>query len=297
MTMSDSSALALLEELVSESYTLHRRVTAAALKARMRHRSDQQFDEKQLGFSTFRAFLQHAEARGKISLHPGGVDLLVTPPGGHPPQDQGPVSRRQRPPATHARIQAHLWRAFVDWSPGTQRYFDQRDRQAFSLATRPSPREHGEQLARREAVDAEPHRFVKIDPIPFEQQLGWMHEFADRQPSPIKEQLQIALASERPARDFTAQVRAAPKLYDSWQRSLVDQVARAIEQWARTHHVKVDIFEPPPRPAPEIAQTKLPRATSEPSDLRALLHRAIDRMPDHELAAISLPVGYLVEPS
>jgi hypothetical protein len=31
------------------------------------------------------------------------------------------------------------------------------------------------------------------------------------------------------------------------------------------------------------------------SALRAALHRAIDRMPEHELMALSLPVGYLIE--
>jgi hypothetical protein len=36
-----------------------------------------------------------------------------------------------------------------------------------------------------------------------------MHDVAENQQSPIKEQLQIALASDRPASDLAAQVRVS----------------------------------------------------------------------------------------
>lgn len=173
------------------------------------------------------------------------------------------------------------------------RFYDREERDAFTLPARPSPREQPEQRTRREEIGADPHRFIGIEPIAFDTQLGWMHGFTEEQPSPIREQLQLALASSRPARDFASVVRAAPALNDAWHRDLLREVTRVIEQWAQKHTVDVDIYVP----------TATPRAGSDGgrprmaagSALRAALHRAIDRMPEHELMALSLPVGYLIE--
>jgi hypothetical protein len=293
MTMNMESAFATLRSAVGEYYDAGRRITAAGLKGRLRQTSNQEFDEKQLGFATFRAFLSEAQARGEVALHPGAVDLFVTPPGTSLPEEQQPFNAittrgSEALAGPPQRIRADLWRSFVDWTPGTQRYFDHKEGHAFSLPSRPSPKEQGTQRARREAIANDPSRFVKIDPIAFDDQLGWMHEFAGRQKSPIKEQLQLALASDRPARDFSAQVRSVPALANAWHRALVDRVGGVIERWSSAHGVRVDISES----KPTLADSGSP---SRQSALRSVLHRAIDRMPEHELAAISLPVGYIVD--
>lgn len=299
MTMSTEDALSLLGAVVQESHARGRRTTAAALKARVRRRSLQEFDEKLLGFVSFRAFLREAQTRGIVALHAGEFDVFVTPPGASLPEpdpDSGVEAGdagagRTDPPR---RIRSHLWRAFVDWSPGLQRFYDRVEREAFLLPARPSPREREEHRLRREMVAADAARFAAIEPIPFDQQLGWMHDFTDRQNSPIKEQLQLALGSERPARDFAAQISTIPTLSNAWHRHLVDQVGEVIKRWAASHHLNVEIFVPVSSPAP--APHGAPESTaSDATQLRAILHRAIDRMPEQELMAISLPVGYLID--
>lgn len=302
MTFNVDEALDLLSAVVRESHEHGRGLTAASTKARMRHRSEQKFDEKLVGFASFRAFLAEAQARGRVTVHQGEFDLLITPPGAEP--WAAAPSTRSRPGGAGGvvttgaprRIHWHLWRNFVDWTPGLERFYDRQEKEAFRLPARPSPRERGDKRALREALTADPARFVPIKPIPFEDQLGWMHEFTDQQHTPIKEQLQLALASERPARDFTAQVRGVPALSNAWHSYLVEQVSRVIERWATSQGVDTEIFEPPRTPV----RASAPGGAHEDprrggSSLRAMLHRAIDRMPEHELMEISLPVGYLVE--
>ncbi len=295
--MTVEAALSLLEGVVQEMYAQARRATAAGVKSRMRHRSDRSFDERALGYASFRDFLEDAQTRGLVAVHHGGVDVLVTPPDKQPP----PVEPACVTDDTHdtdttdagpRRVQHHLWRTFVDWTPGLLRTYDRVEQQAFMLPVRPSPREPSENRARRQMLEEDGARFVSIDPIPFEVQLGWMHDFTDLQGSPIKEQLQLALGSQRPARDFTGQIRTAPALNNGWHRHLVDEVVGVITRWAEAHDLQVEIFVPLKGRTPTTSDVHS-RPTS--STLRAVLHRAIDRMPEHELMAIKLPVGYLIE--
>jgi len=299
MTLSTEDALKLLGAVVQESHERGRRTTAAALKAKLRRRSTHEFDEKLLGFVNFRAFLREAQARGIVALHQGEFDVLVTPPGTDPPEPDPQTTSSAGAHGTDRanaprRIRAHLWRAFVDWSPGLQRFYDRVEREAFLLPARPSPREQEEHRLRREIVASDPVRFAAIEPVPFEQQLGWMHDFTDQQQSPIKEQLQLALGSERPARDFAGQMSAIPALSNAWHRHLVQQVSEVIQRWAATHGLDVDIFVP--QRTPVAALRAAPQFGSRgTSSLRVMLHRAIDQMPEQELMAISIPVGYLID--
>jgi hypothetical protein len=305
MTLTHEEALESLARTVERFHREGRIATAAGVKARMRSATHRDFDEVALGFATFRAFLKDAEGRRVVTLHKGAQDILVTPPGLTVPPE--PIARLpERLPSAQGhfgvdandarRIRADLWKAFIDWSPGLQRLFDREEGRAFTLPTLPSPNEPSSQRARREVVARSPERFLGIEHIPFDDQLGWMHDFAGRQPPPIREQLQVALGSHKPVRDFTAQVRQVPALASAWNALRVQRVGEVIEKWARASAVELEIWQ---SPAPQPGASTYPpshRARSADDDdrLRSALHRAIDIMPPEELAAIRLPAGYVL---
>ncbi len=282
----------LLRATVEEVRARSWQPAAAGVKSRMRQISDSAFDERLLGYSTFRAFLEDAERNGLVSLHRGKQDLLVTPPGTEPPPQPAVRART----AGGTRIRRDLWDAFVDWSPGQLRFYDRASERARVIPQTAGPREDASQRQLRERVLADPRNHIPISPIAFETQLAWMHEFASAQPPQILAELQLALTSDRPARDFTARVKAVPLLASAWHTHLVKLVAEVIEAWAAENQLAVDPMDRPPAPPPKPAQ----RAAAEPgrsqdtTRLRTMLHRAIDQMPAHELATLKIPIGYLV---
>lgn len=296
--MEEDEAFGLLGEVVRQGHELGRRLTAAGVKVRMRGESPG-FDEKLLGYTNFRAFLEDACGRNVVATHTGGVDLLVTPAGAQPP-DAEPATPQpalavggRSPAAGPSRVRRDLWKAFVDWTPGLMRLYDRQEDTAFTLPTRPGPRELPEHRERRDSVERDPGRFISIEPIPFDDQLRWMHEFAEMQEQPTKTQLQLALGSDRPARDFTGRIRNVPALREGWHGYLVDRVAKEIRRWADRHEIHPTVFGDENKVGH--AATPPPGAAPPASYLRAALHRAIDRMPEHELMAIKVPVGYLVD--
>lgn len=145
----------------------------------------------------------------------------------------------------------------------------------------------------RVAVEQEPERFVDIEPIPQNEQLGWMREFADSEPdSPLKTDLLEALQSGRPAASFAGRLRQTPTALRRWNRRREERVARVIEQWAQAHNVSTPIYEEPLQPAH--GEGTLLRATLDEAVLRAQIHGAIDKMPLAELMRLPIPLEYFV---
>jgi hypothetical protein len=135
------------------------------------------------------------------------------------------------------------------------------------LPARPAPREELPQRALREAIEQSPNRFVGIEAILFDEQLGWMHEFAAAQQPPIREQLQLALGNDRPVRDFSAQVRQVPTLATAWNLARVRRAADHIARWGTDNGVVVEPWEPPP--VPDVRHAPLMH-TADPGSGQAL---------------------------
>jgi hypothetical protein len=65
-----------------------------------------------------------------------------------------------------------------------------------------------------------------------------------------------------------------------------------IGTWAAANGLSIDPFEPVREP---VAATRPPAPGRGGRDVRTVLRRAIDRMPESELMRISIPVEYLLE--
>ncbi len=80
---------------------------------------DAEFDEQQLGFPTFRAFLEAAEDAGYVVLRPvaNAPDVAIFP------ADEAVAEPSVSGPSLD-RVRADFWAAFVDWRRGWERLYD-----------------------------------------------------------------------------------------------------------------------------------------------------------------------------
>ena len=121
-------ALELLSEVVARNHRDGRRSFAASLKPEMRRRSLDGFDEQRLGFSSFRRFLDYAVDEGAVELRaaPRGPDVVVVPIGGQP-------LASELAPGTARKIRGDIWDAFLDWTQGFTRLWDDEDKRAYRI--------------------------------------------------------------------------------------------------------------------------------------------------------------------
>jgi hypothetical protein len=283
-------------------------IKAAAVKPRMRQLSLSGFNEQDFNYESFRAFLEDAAERGVISLDTEThQDYLVTPAAGPvraagigAPQVIG-IPRSGAAPARPAerRVRQDLWNAFVDWRKGLIRLYDRQTGQICMFTGEAVPGEPERTTAQRTAWREDPHRFVQIPPVTFNDQVGWMRAFAqDLHRSELNDVLRAGFDSDRPAAIFRSAIRAFPDVDRDWRNYLLAQVVARIKEWAAREHVDINPFSPPPAPA---LGRKIQERASQPNDgdshaaaLRARLHAAIDAMPLHELLQLRIPVGYLL---
>jgi hypothetical protein len=279
-------------------------VKAAVLKPRMRRLSMDTFDEKTLGYESFRAFLEEAARQGSIVLDAGsGQDYLVSPPsaaavGNSLIGSSGAsyVASLSQPRAANRRVRSDVWAAFVDWRQGIVRLYDRATGKIISFARRAEIDESAETAAEKRSWETHPDHFVQIEPISFDQQITWMKEFAEKIDRPeLRAVLNAGFSSDRPAAIFRSVIRAQPKIDEAWRSTLSSHVIDYILAWSAAREVDIHPFEAPPELAPTAEPTGNLRhdGASQLTRLRSRLHSAIDAMPFHELMQIKIPVGYL----
>lgn len=291
------AAFELLQDVVGEHFERGRLCHSAGLKPAMQAKAPN-FYEGGLGFSSFREFLRAAEVQGvvKVQAAPTGPDVVVLPMS---------ATSVVRPAESlldeHGsfRIRGDLWRAFFDWKPGFIRVYDRANDKAVVLPGKPNPFQTGEQNRVREDLEQQPDRFVSIDPIERDIQLGWMNEFVAELSDPgLQQVFGVALASDRPVAGFTRCVRTDPRLARMWQRRRVEKVRAEIKEWSEAHGLDIRVEERPqaPHPTPAVPERghDLGEGGGEVAALRDRLHTAIDRMTYGDLLRLPIPVEYIV---
>lgn len=289
-------AFELLKLVVRENYDAERLSYGASLKPELRRRTLGGFDERLLHFDSFRRFLEAARDAGEIDLHaaPTGPDVEATPVGS--PQLEKPVVHR----SPQQRIRSDLWEAFVNWTDGWTRVYDRDEHRALRFPSEPVPLERADVTTLRENARADATRFVPIAPISFAEHLDWMREFvAAISDAGARRDLETALATSHPVRAFTRELTHRSDLRSEWHFYRLAQVEARIHQWVETSALDVEIHEPAPSqkagPSGDRPAAQGGRSSERVSALRAVLHDAIDRMPEEELFKLRLPVGYVVE--
>jgi hypothetical protein len=298
------AAFELLSSTVADLHSAGRPVYAAALKPELKRRSSGGFDETGLGggFTSFKRFLEAAQARGLVDLSPApaGPDVLVTPPGVAPASAVGKDGEGPGPRTGGGKfVRRELWRAFNDWTGNELRVYDSEKDEVLRFPPEPVPLEPPEQTGRRALVKENPERFHEITPISADRQLEWMRAFADGVTEPMRTAMVLALANEKPFRAFSLAVRADAETSARWQAERTRLVAEEIERWAQDRNVEVRIFETrtPTSKARFSASSKRPLAVrAGDEDVRRKIHAAVDRMPLSALYALSIPVEYVIGP-
>jgi len=304
-----------------------RKTTTAGLKPALQ-KAIPGFSEADFGFLQFRDFVAAAVEAGHIQVQklPTGHPMVLLPDESlieEAPREASaggtvPAPAASRDPAltssdstqqnTWGRLKQDVWATFVNWHYSHDRLWDRTVRRAFAFPVNED---------RGPAWFSEPERFVRVDAVDQDAQIGWMREWAETLPPPSRDSLIAAIAPGRPLGQFRRELNASG-LAAAWRAELQRRVLQHAAAWARTHSIPLhDLLDqrsplrPPPAspptqppsvdaaPAPPALQAPSPLAGPSPSppdagpsddtaQLRALLHRAIDRMSLAEL--ISLPI-------
>ncbi|MDP9224688.1 MAG: UPF0158 family protein [Actinomycetota bacterium] len=298
MDQRDSAqAFSLLRTVVVDAYASGRSTFAAGIKPELQKRTVGGFDEKRLGFRSFRQFLEAAEGEGVIHLEwvDGANKLQVVP-------FEIPV-RMSKPPAppqpttasrSRGRIRDDIWHAFLDWDDDVERYYDRVTDQAILIRADSEGKGTSASLPGAPSEETS-RRYVPIKHVPFIEQLGWMRSFAEGVPDEgLRQVLLHALESQRPAGSFATAVRSVPQLATAWFDSLVTRVFDRIEAWATENDVDLKVLTGPktsPRAEPQRVEDM------NLDEVRALMHRVVDRMPLRDLLEIQVRVGYFLSGS
>lgn len=314
------NAYAVLTQAVEAGLDGLRWPTASQVRLAMKQLTYGGFNPKDLGFKRFRDFLQAAETAGHVTLHlehPG--DIVVAAVG----------ATAQRQDGRRPRIRRDLWKAASDWSAEVDHFYDVEADRCLSIPTKPVLLEPTRFQQLRKRIEDDDQNLVKVPRIDIKTQVHWMHMFAEGQDdSSLKLLLTGALGGEKPAKHFAAVLRNQPAAQDRWFDILAANVSASLQAWKDTNEnlaalrlesVNQQRTEGDSRSnarhgntqasanalveaagsilALNIRSARDNKHTVRPGgeeQLRALLHRAIDQMPESELRTIRIPVGYLL---
>ena len=275
--------LKVVSTLISEG----RMTRAAAVKARLQAETSPPFDEKRLGYTSFREFLKSAESAGVVQLRPAqvGPDLDVLPPStGSEGTPDGP--------APGARIRGDVWNAFSRWDQGFLRLWDTETGRAIRISREARSTEPPEAAALRAAWYSRPGRFVEIDPILPDTVVGWARQWVASLPDDaVRGALENTLGERLPIRSFTELVRRFG-LGSSWHETHARCVRGVVENWASDHELVIDLSrsaEPPSVGFPAKTASRSTRGHDEAS-LRRQVHEMVDEMTVPELLSLSFPL-------
>lgn len=289
----------LLTRVVAQMINEGRSTKAAGLKPRLMIASGDAFRERDLGFETFRAFLEDAARQQVVTVREvPGPDLEV----GLTWVD--PAIPRPR------RIRHDVYVAFAEWAEGCQAVWDRVARKAYRF---PLIGGDLEVAALQQRVMANPHSFAAIQPLEADDVLGWMREFADEQRSlDVRTLLHEALSRERPLQAFVRMTTSCGA-QDAWTSYRLGRLRHHIEEWAAANAVELDstvfaaehpsaAFRRTPTGAadsslraPHARVTATAPAPADVLRLREFVKAAVDRMTLAELAALPIAAHHYLE--
>lgn len=285
-------AFRMLAEIARKQLEAGKSSRSAGMKPALQARTNPPFDEKVLGFASFREFVRAAAAASFVDLLEveavGDVDVLPRGLG----SSIGAAGR------TSDKIRPDLWRAFTRWGNNEHRLWDRRTGEAVGLGgATETGSEDAATAALLAALENDPARFVAIDPVTPDQLLGWMTEFANEQHDAVmRAALHAALNEDLPIRKFTATVREIG-LGRPWHLHNLSRVATLIQNWAAENSVRIDsLFEPSAAREPRRAEQRpspTPPAVQDTETLRRQVIRYIEQMTEPELLQIPIPVRLL----
>jgi len=255
------AAFAELRDAVVDLVNRGRQPLIQGVKPALQRRTGRAFDERALGFHSFREFVEAAAAEGFVSIRRTQHGPRIEPP-----------TRLLASPTGRPRIRPDLWAAFTGWSGGRRWVWDPARTRAISAAP-------GDDIPGG----------IEITPSDAATHVQWAREFlGDNSDAKSAEGLLLVLNnSDAPYEQFSRLIRADSRLDGEWRGFRRRKVVDAIKKWAEENQVSVDPFGPAdlPEPArPEPVEDQL-----EP--LRTLAREAIEHMSASELHDLRLPLG------
>jgi hypothetical protein len=301
-----------LVAVIREWRQTERVTTTAGLKPALQDRMQGTFSEQQLGFPTFREFVQAAAEKGYIRLVqlPTRHWIALLP---DESVDAVPTktTRLQTTPAKAAtptvpsstggtvestvRLRSDVWRCLVDWAPDHRRIWDSSNNRGIVYPVGPDG---------RPAWESSPERFIETPSADMATQIAWMREWvktlADQT---TRDALLTSLGEHSPGR-FRSELNRLG-LLSAWRAELQRRVLNLAVSWAHQNGVNVkDLLDTrtkatakppvksePTRPTREAATSK---ADDETARLRTLLHQVIELMPLAELASLPIKAEHLL---
>lgn len=285
--------------------------TGSELRKEMTHLTRGGFKVKALGYRRFRDLVAEAEVRGLVSVDAERQgDIAVNPPGHATPSPGAPFLR------------ADLWKAIVDWDPGMTRVWDTESRRAILFPTEPVLLEPEKFQRIRSDLANSPDRYLHIPHLTINDQLELLRSFAaSLNLDPVTS---AAVARGFETRRPIKTVLDILKDYDSdaainWNAVLRTQAHNYAQQWKASNPELADVSltarsaekddrrnlrDDDGRSEEKAAEIERPTESrqspvdhllADESAIRFLIHRAVDRMPLHELHALRIPLGYLLK--
>lgn len=247
---------------VVQSFTDKGRVcVGASAKPRLKSQLPS-FDERALGYRSFREFVEAAQASGFVRTTRRGNDIELLPPGG---------------PGSGERIRPDFWRAVVQVSDATRKFYDRAADQIVEL-TEDQP------------VDAQ---LIAVPTADVEVQQQWIDEFLEGLGEDGEAlRVQVAAADSLPTK--LRELSAEPSVRAKWYRERTRHVANLLQQWASENGLAVRLTEPATRR--DVRRTPRPTGgLAYETHVRERLTRAIQQMPLAELLRLRIPVEYLID--
>jgi len=233
------------------------------------------FAEGDLGFQSFREFLQAAEQAGYVRLVLArGGDVEILPP-------------ELALPTGSVRIRRDFWTALMTEEGRPYCYLPASDQVLRLVDT--AGQKVGDRSVPLPVVSQETHE-------------AWLNEFVGGMDDPDRESIQAKLAVHPELGDRMRVITENPVSRQQWYAARTKRVMDLLTAWSKEHGLDVDFVEAPTRvrekekptggrPAP---QRRVARRDRE-EQLRSRVHAAVDRMPLSDLLRLSLPVEYTIE--
>jgi hypothetical protein len=251
------------------------------------------FDEQQLGYPSFGAFVEAAAREGVVRtvVDDDGWKRLL------------PVDSSSQLGEGDERLRPDIWSAFTRWGEGWLKCWDRARARALQLPAKPRADEPDDVRLLRSALAANTGSVIEIQPIPMDQQKLWMEEFtADLGAHSLTGPLRAAMQDDRPFRTFSAVLQADPVLRRRYSRFKYARVLEAVREWAAANAVDLDAVDHATAAPQLTSRAETARASATPSvasgdaaTLRAALHHAIDDMSAEDLRRVWVPAGYILD--
>jgi hypothetical protein len=233
---------------------------------------DPSFTYSGAGYSSFRALLNDAVSRGRVTISPAprGSDVVVEEVGNEAPVTPGVSVLRS--------VRKDVWEAFVDWSADANYAFERASGRVIH------PESDGE-------VDG--REIIKIPSAKRSEHLVWMRNFSELEPDKsLRADLLAALADPQPTRAFARLLQENTAIARRWKRYLRTCILGRASTWAAENDVPISSLE-------LTAAASLPRrestyAVNARGDevARERILAILADMPLGELLQLRIPVEY-----